>query len=182
MAAHSATSGTYPLLQSHYAEPQWYAAYTCARHEKCVAQQFGLRNIEHFLAVYESVRRWKDRSVRLQVPLFAGYVFVRIPLCGRLCVLQVPGVVRLVGFNGMPTALDKEEIESLQRALCNGLRLAPCPYLRAGCRVRITGGPLSGREGILVRRKGQARVVLSIGLIERSVLVDVEADMLELTR
>lgn len=179
---HSATSDAYPFPPPQYVEPRWYAAYTSAKHEKRVAQQLGLRGIEHFLALYESVRRWKDRSVRLQLPLFAGYVFVHIPLCERLRVLQLPGVVRLVGFNGMPAALSSEEVESLQRAVSNGLSLAPYPYLSAGRRVRITGGPLAGREGILVRQKGPARVVLSIDLIQRSVLVDVEADMLDLTR
>lgn len=177
-----ATTDAYPFLPSQYVEPRWYAVYTAARHEKCVAQQFGLRGIEHFLAVYESVRRWKDRSVRVQSPLFAGYVFVHMPLCERLCVLQVPGVVRLVGFNGMPAALDSEEVKSFQRAVVHGLNLAPYPYLGAGRRVQITGGPLAGREGILVRRKGPARVVVSIDLIQRSVLVDVDADMLEVTR
>jgi transcription antitermination factor NusG len=184
MGTHSATTDAYPFLPSQYVEPRWYAVYTSARHEKCVAQQLGQRDIEHFLALYESVRRWKDRSVRVQLPLFAGYVFVHIPLCERLRVLQVPGVVRLVGFNGVPAELGREEVEGLQRALCNGLSLAPYPYLNlsAGQRVRITGGPLAGRKGILVRQKGTARVVLSIELIQRSVLVDVEANLLELTR
>jgi transcription antitermination factor NusG len=171
--------GAYPFLEP-YVAPHWYAAYTCARHEKRVAQQLGQRGIEHFLPMYESVRRWKDRRMQLQLPLFAGYVFVRIPICERLSVLQVPSVVRLVGFNGMPTPLANEDVESLRGVLGNGLRVAPHPYLTVGRRVRITAGALAGREGILVRRKGMARVVLSIELIQRSILVDVGADTLEL--
>src|ERR1700676_1933407 len=77
----------------------WYAAYTSANHEKRVAEQLGVRSLEHFLPVYESVRRWKDRRMKLQLPLFPGYVFVRLALCDRLQVLQVPAVVKLVGFN-----------------------------------------------------------------------------------
>ena len=71
-------------------EPHWYAACTCANHEKRVAEQLGRRSVECFLPLYESVRRWKDRRVRLALPLFPGYVFVRMTLRSRLQVLQIP--------------------------------------------------------------------------------------------
>src|SRR5882724_10943079 len=95
----------------------WYAAYTSANHEKRVAEQLGVRLVEHFLPVYESVRRWKDRRMKLELPLFPGYIFVRLALCDRLQVLQVPGVAKLVGFNGTPTALPQEEIDALKKGL-----------------------------------------------------------------
>ena len=154
---------------------RWYAVYTRAQHEKRVAEQLAQRTIGNFLPVYEAVHRWKDRSVRLQLPLFPGYLFVRIALTDRLKVLQVPSVVRLVGFHGGPTALADEEVEGLRRALAEGVRAEPHPYLKVGRRVRITAGPLAGREGILKRWKGDLRVVLSTDLIRRSILVDVDA-------
>src|SRR6266852_464107 len=79
-------------------QPHWYAAYTSANHEKRVAVQLKERAVENFLPLYESVRRWKDRRMKLQLPLFPGYVFVRLALRDRLRVLQIPSVVRLVGF------------------------------------------------------------------------------------
>ncbi len=166
-------------LPEAYREQRWYAAYTSANHEKSVAKQLGLREVEHFLPLYESVRRWKDRRVRLQMPLFPGYVFVRLALRDRLKVLQVPSVVRLVGYGDAPTALDEEEIAGLRCALARGMRAEPHPYLRAGCRVRITDGPLAGHEGILVRRKGNLHVVLSVELIQRSIHVQIDSSCLE---
>lgn len=112
--------------------------------------------------------------MRLQLPLFPGYVFVRMALVDRLRVLQVPSVVRLVGFNGHPAALADGEIEGLKNSFACGVRAEPHPFLTAGRRVRIKAGPLEGREGILIRRKGSLRVVLSIELIQRSIVVDVE--------
>jgi transcription antitermination factor NusG len=164
-------------------ESRWYAAYTCANHEKRVREQLEQRSVESFLPVYESVRRWKDRRMRLQLPLFPGYVFVRMAVVDRLRVLQVPGVVRLVGFNGQLAALPDAEIEGLKSGLASGVRAEPHPFLTAGRRVRIKAGPLEGREGILLRRKGSLRVVLSIELIQRSIVVDVDvADVQPLTR
>ena len=158
-----------------YFEPRWYAAYTCARHEKQVVAELERRAILNFLPLYEEVHRWRDRQKRLQLPLFPGYVFVRIALNNRLSVLELPSVVRLVGFSGTPAALPENEMEGLRLALRQGVHAAPHPYLRVGRRVRITAGPLAGREGILKRWKGEMRVVLSTDLIQRSILVDVDA-------
>jgi transcription antitermination factor NusG len=162
-------------LPAHWDERHWYAAYTCAQHEKRVAAELGMREVEHFLPLYSSVRRWKDRRVTLDLPLFPGYVFVRLALCDKLRVVQIPSVVRLVGFSGWPTALPDEEMEILRTGLCQSLRAEPHPFLAVGRRVRIIAGPFAGLEGILKRKKGNLRVVVSLELIQRSMAVDVDA-------
>jgi len=156
-------------------EEAWFAVYTCANHEKRVAAQFEARAVDHFLPVYNSLRRWRDRRVRLEMPLFPGYIFVRMATNARLRVLEVPGVVHLVGFNGRPYPLPENEIEGLRAGMMNSLRIEPHPYLKTGCRVRIVRGPLQGTEGILVRKKNIHRVVLSLNLIARSAAVEVDS-------
>src|SRR6266576_3464443 len=164
-------AGALPAL---WAEQHWYAAYTCAQHEKRVAAELGMREVEHFLPMYSSVRRWKDRCVTLDLPLFPGYVFVRLALRERLRVVQIPSVVRLVGFIGQPTALPDTEMEIMRSGLSQSLRAEPHPFLTVGRHVRITGGPFAGLEGVLRRKKSGTRVIVSLGLIERSVAVDVD--------
>ena len=161
-------------MPANYCEEHWYVAHTSANHEKQIAKQLEQRSVGHFLPLYESVRRRKDRAVKLQLPLFPGYIFLQLILRDRLKVLQIPGVARLVGFGGKPLALADEEIESLRRAQFEGVRLEPHPFLKIGRRVQVIAGPLAGREGILKRWKGGLRVLLSIELIQRSVLADVD--------
>src|ERR1700682_6731920 len=139
------------LSSTDSAQLRWYAAYTCANHEKSVRVQLEERSVESFLPVYETVRRWKDRQMHLHLPLFPGYVFVRMALVDRLRVLQVPSVVRLVGFNGHLSALPDEEIEGLKKGLAGGVRVEPHPFLSAGRRVRVKAGPVAGGEGIVLR-------------------------------
>jgi len=161
-------------LPTEYGIARWYAAYTNANHEKRVAEQLGVREVEYFLPLYASARRWKDRRVTLQLPLFPGYIFVHIALRDRLKVQQVPGVARLVGFDGKLVALPEKEIQALRRSFESGVRAEPHPYLTVGRRVRVKSGPLAGTQGILLRRKGNVRVVISIELIQRSVAVDTD--------
>jgi transcription antitermination factor NusG len=173
------SSSEYAEALPYFCEQRWYAAYTSANHEKRVTEQLAVRSVDHFLPLYQSVRRWKDRRVKLQMPLFPGYVFVHLALRDRLQVLQVPGVAKLVGFNGTPAALPDEQIKVLKAGLAGGIRAEPHPYLTAGRRVRVKLGPLAGMEGILVRRKNAARFVISLDLISRSVAVEVEVEDLE---
>lgn len=160
------------------AHPRWFAVHTRSRHEKTASEQLRCRDVETFLPLYQATHRWRNGDHTVRMPLFPGYTFVRITVDDRMKVLKVPGVVRLVGFNGTPTPLEDCEVEGLRSALASGVKAAPHPYLTVGRRVRVTAGPLTGCEGILVRRKGALRVILSLDLIQRSVLVEAEADAL----
>jgi transcription antitermination factor NusG len=162
-------------VQDAQAALLWYAAYTRSHHEKSVAEHLETRAVQHFLPLYETVRNWKDRRKQMELPLFPGYIFVRIPLQERLRVLVVPGVVRLVGFDNRPAALPDDEIEMLRGVMGRGLRSEPHPYLMVGRRVRIARGALAGMEGVLVRKKGRVRLVLSIDLIRQSAMIEVDS-------
>ena len=164
------------------AEVRWYVAYTSANHEKRVAQQLTWRSVEHFLPVYESVRRWKDRRVPLQLPLFPGYVFVRLALRDRLRVLAVPGVARLVGFDGRPTVVPAEDIEAIRACLEGKRDVQPHPYVQCGQRVRVLRGPLAGFSGIVLRQRNRTRFVVSFDVLERSVSVELEGTELFVER
>jgi transcription antitermination factor NusG len=157
----------------------WFAVYTNSHHEKSVASQLAARRVESFLPLYATRRRWKNRcEMNLELPLFPNYVFVRIDPKERVRVLEVPGVLSLVGFGKTLAALPDFEIESLRSAL-GQRRMEPHPYLVVGERVRIKCGPLSGIEGVLVRKKTNFRVVLALDAIMQCVAVEVEAEDVE---
>ncbi len=168
--------------QSTHIQPCWYATYTRSRHEKSVAEQLQQRGVECFLPLYESKRKWKNGTFKVQFPLFPGYLFVHIPLQHRLRVLQVPGVVRLVGFHGLPAPLPQADIEMIRCVLRKGIVAEPHPYLKLGTRVRIVSGPMEGLEGVLLRKKGRLRVVVSVDLIMRSVAIDVDVAQVDQVR
>jgi transcription antitermination factor NusG len=67
-------------------------------------------------------------------------------------------------------------MESLQTALGLQLPVRPCPFLQTGERVRITEGALAGIEGIVMSFKQCLRLVLSVTLLRRSVLLEIDRD------
>ncbi|MFL6437973.1 MAG: transcription termination/antitermination protein NusG [Terriglobales bacterium] len=170
---------TFEIVPKIWSEKNWYAVYTSVNQEKLVAERLNQRGIEHYLPLYETVRRRSDRRVQLSLPLFPGYLFVRIPLLERLKVLEVPRVVRLVGFDATPLAVPQGEIELLQKGLSSAVATEPCEYLKKGCSVRVLSGPFAGAEGILLKRKQGFRVVISIATIMRSFTVEVGEEDIE---
>lgn len=158
---------------------KWFAAYTTPRHEKHVSELLKNQEIENFLPLYQTTRKWQKRSqVVLELPLFPTYVFIRITHSEQGAVLGLPGVLSIVGSAREPWALPDFEIEALR----SGLHLSksePYPYLVVGERVRIIAGPMAGMEGVLVRKKDSFRVVLTIDMIMQSVAVEVDSADLE---
>ena len=161
--------------ENRESEYRWYAAYTRSRHEKRVHDRLRALTIESFLPLYNTLSRWKDRNVCVQLPLFPGYLFVRIALCDRHRVLHLPGVVRLVGQDNRPEPLADREIEALRCAIAQNIPVEPHPFLKTGEKVLIARGPFLGMEGILVR-KNKLRVLLSLSQIHSSFVLTVDAD------
>lgn len=157
---------------------RWYAVSVRPRHEKLVASRLKYEGLLCFLPIYRSVRRWKDRRKELDMALFPGYLFVNLSPPDRLGVLRAPGVLRFVTFQGQLAAVPDSDIRALESSMSAGLRAQPHPYLTHGRKVRVKRGPLVGAEGIVIRRKERFRLVLSIDLIMRSVMLEVdEADV-----
>lgn len=157
----------------------WYAACTSPRHEKSVLQHLQHRQIVCFLPLYQAVHAWKDRKKVVELPLFPGYVFVRIARQDRVAVLQVPGVARFVCFDGRPAALPEGVVDTLRGGYEHGARFEPHPLLKAGRRVRVKRGCLEGAEGRIVRRKDSLRFVLNLELLHRAISVEIDATDIE---
>jgi transcription antitermination factor NusG len=158
---------------------QWFAVYTACRHEKRVSELLLEREIETVLPLYKISRQWKKRAaVVVELPLFPCYLFVNISRAARGKVLGVPGVLSIVGAPNEPWPLRAAEIEAL-RLGSKMEKVEPHPFLNVGERVRIRNGPMSGIEGILKRRKNGCRLVLTLEVIMRSVVLDVDANDIE---
>jgi transcription termination/antitermination protein NusG len=155
----------------------WHAVTVRHQHERQVAAALDTTGVETFVPLYRARRRWSDRVKDLDAPLFPGYVLGRFSMPDRMKVMRTPGVVKIVGFGGVPERIQDGEIAAVRQAVESKRKLGPCPHLRTGDRVRIAEGPLRGVEGTLLSEKGGVRLVIGIALLQRSIAVELEREM-----
>jgi transcription antitermination factor NusG len=154
--------------------PKWYAVRVMPRHEKNVSLILKLKGFEDFLPLYTARQKWADRYKNIQLPLFPGYVFCRFEASTRIPILNTPGVIEILRFGPHLAALDEDEIQALQELMRSELACQPWPRLEIGQPVEIAEGPLSGLKGTVVEFKKALRLVLSVTLLCRSVLVEID--------
>lgn len=156
--------------------PHWFALNVKPRHEKAVAESLRRQELETFLPLYQEQHAWSDRSKRVEVPLFAGYVFCRFSFSDRLAVWNTRGVIRVLGAGNIFAPISENQIAELRAIAASGLPARPCPYLAPGALVRVERGPLAGVQGMVLRNKGVMSVVVSVEILQRSVVVEVESN------
>jgi len=132
------------------------------------------RGYEAFFPSYSSRRRWSDRIKTIQMPLFPGYLFCRTDLRSRLPIMTVPGFMDFVGFGNGPAPVEDSEVDSIRMVAERGQNYQPWPFSKAGQRVEVTNGPLRGMHGVMVEAKNARHVLVSVSLLQRSVLVDID--------
>lgn len=156
-------------------ESGWWAVYTRHQHEKTIASMLSVKGFEVFLPLYETVRRWKDRSKVLALPLFPCYVFIRGGMSRKLQIVSTPGIHSIL-YNGERVAMIPDgEIDAIRAAVNGSLRVEPHPFLKSGDRVRVVRGALEGVDGVLVRKKNLCRLILSVQMLAQSVAVEIDA-------
>ncbi len=158
------------------AQAQWFAIHTYPRHEKRVASELVHKGLEVYLPLMARRHQWSDRRKLVELPLFPCYTFARIKPSteARVKILRTGGVIGLVGAARQGEAIPDSQIESIRILLTNKVQLDPYHFLKVGQRVRVRGGSLDGLEGILVRRNGNRRLVISVESLERSLAISVE--------
>jgi transcription antitermination factor NusG len=152
----------------------WFALRVRSNYERLSGSHLRERGYELFSPSYSVERQWSDRTKQIEKFLFPGYIFCRFDPNDRLPILTVPGIVEVVGFGKSPQQIPDAEIERVRRMVESGLRIGPYPYMQVGQAVLIEHGPLSGVEGILVQVKGNARLVVSVNLLQRSVSAEID--------
>jgi transcription antitermination factor NusG len=164
------------------ASSNWYAVYVKSRHEFYSANELEKKGVALFLPSVKRISRWKDRIKAIRVPLFPGYVFVKLnPGPGVfLNVLKTPGIVAFVSLEpGTPAPVAADEINSLQLMLDSGRAVDLYPGLKDGCKVRIKSGPLVNAEGVLNRKINELVFTVNVALLGRSVAVNIAPEELE---
>ena len=154
---------------------QWNVLHTRYQHERQVEAMLDAKGFETFLPTYDTFHKWKDRTKKISEALFPGYLFIADVTERKLQVMNTPGVCAIVSVAGTPATIPEHEIEAIRKCVSDAGKVEPYPYLQGGDVVRVQNGPLSGVEGILVRKKDSCRLVVSVEILGRAAAVEIDA-------
>ena len=156
----------------------WWVAHTKSRNEKALAHDLLRKNISYFLPMTWKVHSSRGRKLKSLLPLFGGYLF----FCGqesqRVEVLRTNRVANLIEVKDQDRFLD--ELSGIERALKAKVPLSVHKYIKTGQMCRVTSGPLRDLEGIVLKSKSTARLVLKIDMLGQAASVEVDFDLIEL--
>ena len=154
----------------------WYAAKFHANGEALALRNLARQGYETFCPRISRHVTHARRTLRRQVPLFPGYLFVSIDLTTTRWrpVDSTPGISSLVKFGGRPAPLPEGLVESLIASVSPDGELRPrwkAPDI--GDEIRVVGGAFDDWIGRVVALPDAERVTLLIALASRQMKVTV---------
>jgi transcriptional antiterminator RfaH len=153
-------------------------AHVKSRQEKALARHLQPLGIPYYLPQREQKIRRAGRKFVSYLPLFPGYLFFRGTDDDRYAAHRSKLVAQVIDVVDQP--LLDTELGRLRMLQESGLPLVSHPYIEPGTAVSITDGPFRGYEGIVLRTKGQVRIVFSISMLRTSFTVELDREALAL--
>lgn len=127
----------------------WYAVYTKPRSEKKLALELNKRGFNTFCPTTMTIRQWSDRKKKVEIPLIPSYLFVNTDSKYIKSVINVPGVIRILYWNGIPAVISDKEIETLQNYSKGVYQQITVEDYRIGDKIIISDGIFKNFEGII---------------------------------
>ncbi len=150
----------------------WWVAHTRSRQEKALARHLVPLEIPFYLPCREHRVRRAGRTFLTYLPLFPGYVFFRGSAANRQRALRSNLIVQILGVTDQE--LLSRELSQIRHLQESGADLIPYFELLPGDPVYVRDGPFKGYTGLVVRRRGQLRLVVTITMLRQAVTVEFE--------
>ena len=155
---------------------RWYAVYVKSRYEKKTSKLLEDRHIEVYLPLLNRLKQWSDRKKMVEEPLFKSYIFVRTDLKNYYDILNTPGVVRFIGFEGKPVPVPDNQIVAVRQFVGENDGTSDfdeLQNLQEGQLVEIAYGEMKGLVGRLVSFNGKQRLIVDIESVGRSIPINI---------
>ncbi|MEI7450985.1 MAG: transcription termination/antitermination NusG family protein [Desulfomonile sp.] len=175
MSLHTIVPSRYP-----YERPieedlgSWWVLHVKPNCEKLVATYLMHRDISFYLPLYNRKERvgYFQRIRTTEVPIFRGYLCFALEREQHNLLYDTKKLVRIIKVTDQERFV--QELQSVDKALRSDQNLTLRPGLVPGARVMILSGPLQGAEGVVVRRRRETQLAVSVTMFNQSVLVKLD--------
>ncbi|WEK19705.1 MAG: UpxY family transcription antiterminator [Candidatus Pedobacter colombiensis] len=167
-------------MVEHQKIKKWLPVYTSSRAEKKAYQALLGKDIEAYLPLHRQLKQWSDRKKWVDEPLIKSYLFVRIAPEQQTDVLMTKGISRFIYFSGKIATMPDKQIEDLKLLLASPYELEITEErLQPGEKIEIKAGPLKGIRGEIIAYRSQRQLLLRLGDLQHSIIVNVAASLIE---
>jgi len=159
----------------------WYAVYVKSRAEKKVALEFKYEGVSHYLPLVKRLKQWSDRKKWIEEPLFRSYIFVNIEQKDYYKVLQIPGTVKYITFEGHAVPVPEVQINAIKYYLEeNDPENLDDSKWQKGIKVEVISGSMAGLPGELIEVRGKKTVKVEIEAIGSTLLIHIPKSKLKI--
>lgn len=167
------------VLDEKIGDCLWWVAHTKSRREKALASFLARSQIGYYLPLYQKKHPSRPKSRFSLVPMFPGYLFFKAnneeyDIAYRSN--HLAGIIKVSDCDKLIT-----ELIQVRKILDSKLPVYPYDYVEKGQKILVKYGPLKGLEGVIVKKKGDYRLVITVASVFQSfaVDVDIESEMVE---
>lgn len=164
------------LLAGPQASGEWIVLHTRSRQEKALARDVRAMGTACWLPLIETVRYYGRHKVRVNLPLFPGYLFIKGTLEQAYAADRTRRVAQVLRVP------DQErfgrELMMIHRVLHAGGELEPHPFLSVGTWAEVTAGPFRGTVGLVNEALKNGRLILQIQALGQASSLEIEAGLL----
>lgn len=157
----------------------WHVLHVRPRCEKKMQEFAVAANLPNYLPLRTESKIYQRRKVKVSKPVFPGYFFAAFNHEGRVELLKTNSVVRVIPATNQDQLVF--ELEQVRLALGVDETLGAANMYVKGRKVKVTGGPFQGIEGV-ISDAGQypRKISLNIEMLGQSVPVAIEPEYLEI--
>lgn len=152
---------------------KWLAFYTLARREKDLMRKLEAARIPFYAPMVK--RRLHSAGGRVRssyVPLFPGYVFCPVDDEQRRAVLATNTVARWLPIPDERMLV--ADLRAIKRLIDSEKPLTPEARIEPGQPVRVRSGPLRGMEGMVLKRRGEERLLVAVRFLNQGASIELE--------
>ena len=157
---------------------KWIALYTKPRHEKLVQKELEKKGLQTYLPLLKERRKWSDRKIWVEFPMFKSYIFVKAELKESIFILQTPGIVRIISFGEKIATLKESNIQAIRLMIEGGYDPKPIKYFIKGDPVEVRDGPLKGLIGEVTQIGKDNHLIIRVDAIQHSISVKIKRGFL----
>jgi transcription antitermination factor NusG len=156
---------------------RWWALHTKPRQEKAVARSILAFRIPFYLPLVRKRTSYRGQQLVSHVPLFAGYVFVFSSEEERVRALLTHRIAQALWVEDQDRL--QFDLRQFRQLILSDAPLTVEARLKPGNTVRVLRGPFSGLEGVVLKRRGQTRLLVALNFLQRGASVEIDDYLLE---